>query len=275
MSSTPTTQPTELPVAGPSRMIIPPIPPYNPKSPKRSSRSPSQSAIRPGANERVASSAQANNVDLEMNSLPRTNPPMPPTSSAPPAYDELVDRLEDLISPPEPTRARPLGGRRSDRNPSNPGHTTSASSGGTLVASSTQGTAYVPPPPAFGVKQSPDTVSRSFFYYGCELHVDARSHTVHHTDHDYFPSLLPSLLVHGFPRPCPQTPSNTRRDLWQAAIRAGGPAATAQGNRGEMGISLSRSGDRLLSGLGDHGHRRLGHSEPLMEVKHDGRQSHP
>ncbi|KAG9038762.1 hypothetical protein FRB95_014311 [Tulasnella sp. JGI-2019a] len=166
MSSTPTTQPTELPVAGPSRVIIPPIPPYNPKSPKRSSRSPSQSAIRPGANERVASSAQANNVDLEMNSLPRTNPPMPPTSSAPPAYDELVDRLEDLISPPEPTRARPLGGRRSDRNPSNPGHTTSASSGGTLVASSTQGTAYVPPPPAFGVKQSPDTVSRSFFYYG-------------------------------------------------------------------------------------------------------------
>ncbi|KAG8850573.1 hypothetical protein FRB96_009664 [Tulasnella sp. 330] len=159
-ASAPTTVNEALLIAGPSR--IPPIPPYHPKPQRELARSSSQPdhSRRTRANAGgVSSSPPVERFDLEMGDLTGTNAAITPSSPTPPQYDELPDRLGDFISPPEPTRARPSGGR---------GCTSGTSSGtiATDVISPHRRVPYLPPPPAFGVKQSPDTVSRTFFFYG-------------------------------------------------------------------------------------------------------------
>ncbi|KAG8872387.1 hypothetical protein FRB97_007698 [Tulasnella sp. 331] len=87
---------------------------------------------------------------------------------SPPSYNELLNRMGDFISSPEPMRARPPSSGRIDRAPSGHGQTngTSSRSSAAVVTSPNRRFSYIPPPPAFGVRESPDTVSRSFFFYG-------------------------------------------------------------------------------------------------------------
>lgn len=145
----------------------PEAPPYSPPTP---SQSPSKHVKTPRARTRP--------TDLEMGVMPgasarpSTEPSPAPASTSPPRYDFLASQLGDFIH----------GDRRPRRQQSTtaaalpppvaaagprPSTTTPAAVRPTRPSRSRR-SVDIPPPPAFGVKQEPDTVSRSFFYYGCE-----------------------------------------------------------------------------------------------------------
>lgn len=157
------------PVVPPSRLPPPTYPPLatDPPAPSLITR------LKARLSSWIPSSKSASPVDLQSTpgqQLTVAHPTRPATAhTAPPQYESLPARMDDLINTAPGDPRRPSRPEQRPRPPAPRRSGGSSETGPTMVnpRPRRRRDSWVPPPPMFGEKETPDTVSKIFFRYGC------------------------------------------------------------------------------------------------------------